>query len=120
MPTSLPAAADPGGFIAINHIQVRPDYRERMEESFRNRARAVDRREGFIDMEVLRPATGDDPYLVISRWRSREDFDAWANDSEEFRAGHSRAFADLAAAQAAGEDPPMRSTFHLYTQVTRS
>jgi heme-degrading monooxygenase HmoA len=106
------------GFVAINHIRVREDYRSRFEELFGTRAKAIDRMPGFREMEVLRPAKADDPYLVISRWESEEAFQAWVG-SPEFIEGHKRGFADLAEAKARGENPPMHSDFQTYEVLTR-
>ena len=113
--SSSPSAS---GFVAINHIRVRDDYRARFEELFGSRARAIDTMPGFRDMEVLRPADASEPYLVISRWESEEAFRAWVG-SPEFIQGHRRGFADLAEAKARGENPPMHSDFQIYQILTR-
>jgi heme-degrading monooxygenase HmoA len=72
----------------INRMTVPSDYRERFERMFQTRARAVDRRPGFISAEILRPTHGDD-YLVVTHWESREHFNTWIG-SEEYREGHAR------------------------------
>ena len=107
------SSASQFGFVAINHIRVREDYRSRFEELFGSRARAIDTMPGFRDMEVLRPSDASEPYLVISRWESEDAFRAWVG-SPEFLEGHKRGFADLAAAKARGEEPPMHSDFQTY------
>jgi heme-degrading monooxygenase HmoA len=43
---------------------------------------------GFVSMEVLR-SEGADEVLVITRWQSRDAFDAWVG-SEEFKKAHGR------------------------------
>ncbi len=75
-------------FVMINRMTVPDGWRERFEEMFRTRARAVDTRPGFIRAEILRPMEGND-YLVMTHWQSREDFNAWKG-SAEYRAGHAR------------------------------
>ena len=35
--------------------------------------------DGFEWFELLRPVEGTDQYLVYTRWRSEEDYQAWAN-----------------------------------------
>ncbi len=72
--------------MAVNRIFVKPEFREAFEARFRERARLVETRPGFVRFELLRPTTGDD-YLVMTWWASREAFEAWVN-SEEFRRGH--------------------------------
>jgi len=104
---------DQAQFVAINTIQVRSDYVPRFEELFRSRAHAIDRMPGFLSMNVLRPSSPGEPYLVVSHWSSKEAFESWTH-SPEFLEGHKRAFADLARAKESGEEPPMRSDFRVY------
>ena len=63
--------------VKINAITVPQDKQERFEERFRGRAGAVEETEGFEWFELLRPLEGTDQYLVYTRWRSEEDFQAW-------------------------------------------
>ncbi|MGQ9527473.1 antibiotic biosynthesis monooxygenase family protein [Chloroflexus sp.] len=72
-----------------NRIFVHPDYADVFEETFRNRARLVDRMPGFISNQLLRPVNPGDPYIVLTTWESRAHFEAWVR-SEEFRQGHAR------------------------------
>jgi len=73
----------------INRIYVNPEYAERFEEIFRNRAGLVDRMPGFVSNQLLRPANPGDPYIVMTHWQSRDHFRAWVT-SEEFMQGHAR------------------------------
>jgi len=75
-------------FVMMNRMTVPPDYREKFEELFGTRARAVDRRPGFIRAEILRPAKGDE-YIVMTHWETEEDFDGWVG-SDEYHEGHRR------------------------------
>ena len=43
-------------------------------------------------IELLRPLEGTGSYLVYTRWRSREDFEAWTS-SQSFAGGHAQASA---------------------------
>ena len=118
-PESLSTGDAPtGGFVAINYITCQPHYRERFEELFRTRARAIDRMPGFRGMYVLRPQKEGDPYLVVSHWESEADFRAWVQ-SPEFLDGHKRGFEDMRKARERGEDPPMQSDFKTYEVITR-
>jgi hypothetical protein len=105
------------GFVAVNRIVVRADYRPRFEELFATRAHAIDRLSGFVSMQVLRPVKPEEPYLVVSQWQDEDSFKAWTA-SAEFIEGHRRAFADLATAKACGEAPPMQSEFSTYSVLT--
>ncbi|MCS7191172.1 MAG: antibiotic biosynthesis monooxygenase [Fimbriimonadales bacterium] len=106
------------GFVAINYITCKPEYRERFEYLFKTRARAIDRLPGFRGMYVLRPQREDDAYLVVSHWDSEAHFRAWLQ-SPEFLEGHKRGFEDIREAKARGEEPPMRSDFRTYEVITR-
>lgn len=76
-------------FVVMNRILVKPDYAEQFEERFRNRAGEVDKMKGFVRNQVLRPDNSDDPYIVLTYWESKADFEAWVN-SEAFRQGHAK------------------------------
>lgn len=104
------------GFVAINYISCKPHYRDRFEELFSTRAHAIDRREGFIRMHVLRPKKEDEPYLIVSHWASEDAFKGWL-DSPEFLEGHKRGFEDIKIARERGEEPPMTSSFQTYEVV---
>jgi heme oxygenase (mycobilin-producing) len=72
-----------------NRIFVKPEYAAQFEDNFRNRARMVDDMPGFIANQVLRPVNDGDPYVVLTFWNSRADFDAWVR-SDAFVKGHAR------------------------------
>jgi heme-degrading monooxygenase HmoA len=72
--------------VVINAVTVPPEHREQFEARFRGRAGHVSKAEGFEAFELLRPREGD-RYLVYTRWRSEEDFEAW-RQSAYFAEGH--------------------------------
>jgi heme-degrading monooxygenase HmoA len=76
-------------FVVMNRIPVNPEYAEQFEERFRSRAGEVDKMKGFIRNQVLKPATPDNPYIVMTFWESQADFEAWVN-SEAFQKGHAK------------------------------
>jgi heme-degrading monooxygenase HmoA len=73
--------------IAIfNRLPVKEGAAGQIVERFANSRGNVQGFPGFVSMEVLRSEgtpEGEDEVLVITRWRSREAFDAWVG-SEEF------------------------------------
>lgn len=105
------------GFVAVNYIDCKPEYTERFEQLFSSRAGAIDRLPGFRNMHVLKPHGEGDPYLIVSFWDSKENFDTWTK-SEEFLEGHKRGFEDLRNAKQEGKEPPMKSTFRTYDILT--
>jgi heme-degrading monooxygenase HmoA len=76
-------------FVVMNRIPVNAEYAQQFEDRFRNRAGEVDKMKGFIRNQVLRPVNSEDPYVVVTFWESRDDFDAWV-DSEAFRKQHAK------------------------------
>ncbi|MET9542932.1 antibiotic biosynthesis monooxygenase [Streptomyces sp. NPDC006553] len=67
--------------VKINVLTVPAEQREVLEQRFASRAGAVEESDGFEWFELLRPVEGTDQYLVYTRWRSEEDFQAWMNGS---------------------------------------
>lgn len=100
-------------FVAVNYITCSEDYRQRFEELFATRAKAIDLMPGFIDMHVLKPMKEDGDYLIVSYWETEDAFKDWTR-SEAFLEGHKRGFADLAKAKAEGKPAPMSSDFRTY------
>jgi len=47
-------------FVMMNRMSVPEEHRGRFEEMFRTRARAVDRRPGFLRAEILKSSHGDE------------------------------------------------------------
>ncbi len=72
-----------------NRIFVAPEYADQFEEAFRKRAGLVDGMPGFISNQVLRPVNPGDPYIVLTLWNARTDFEAWIN-SDAFMQGHAK------------------------------
>lgn len=73
--------------VRINAITVPAERAAELERRFAARAGEVAKSPGFEAFELLRPADGRDVYLVYTRWRSQEDFDAWVA-SPAFAHGH--------------------------------
>ncbi|WP_370412451.1 antibiotic biosynthesis monooxygenase [Streptomyces fradiae] len=65
--------------VKINVLTVPAEQRELLEQRFAARAGAVENSDGFEWFELLRPLEGTDEYLVYTRWRSEDDFQAWMN-----------------------------------------
>ncbi|MFC8348594.1 antibiotic biosynthesis monooxygenase family protein [Streptomyces sp. NPDC057280] len=63
--------------VKINVLTVPEEQREVLEKRFAARASAVEGSDGFEWFELLRPVEGTDTYLVYTRWRDEESFQAW-------------------------------------------
>lgn len=72
-----------------NRIYVHAEYADQFEETFRTRAGLVDRMPGFVSNQLLRPVNPGDPYIVLTVWESRAQFETWVR-SDAFRQGHAR------------------------------
>lgn len=73
--------------IRINAIEVGQGKGEELARRFADRAGAVDKAEGFEGFELLRPTDGRTTWLVVTRWRDEEAFQAWVA-SPAFAHGH--------------------------------
>ncbi|MGW4041466.1 antibiotic biosynthesis monooxygenase family protein [Streptomyces sp. NPDC004721] len=63
--------------VKINVLTVPAEQRETLEKRFASRAHGVENSDGFEWFELLRPVEGTDTYLVYTRWRDEESFQAW-------------------------------------------
>jgi heme-degrading monooxygenase HmoA len=73
--------------VRINAITVPGERAEEFEQRFAARAGEVSKAPGFEAFELLRPVDDRATYLVYTRWRSEDDFQAWVN-SPAFQHGH--------------------------------
>ena len=91
--------------IKINAITVPAGSGDELAHRFAARAGAVDGAEGFEGFELLRPTDEREQWLVITRWRDEESFQAWVN-SPDFAEGH------RSAVERAGGDAPRPVSTH--------
>jgi len=73
--------------IKINAITVPKEAGDELAHRFAKRAGAVDGQEGFEGFELLKPTDDREQWLVVTRWRDEESFQAWLN-SPAFGHGH--------------------------------
>ncbi|HZC04278.1 MAG TPA: antibiotic biosynthesis monooxygenase [Ktedonobacterales bacterium] len=71
-------------FVAVNRITAPQQAMDRMVEGFRRNAESLKQFEGFLALELWR---GETTLEAVSKWASREAFEAWAN-SDSFLASH--------------------------------
>ena len=75
--------------VKINAITVPRERFDAFAQRFASRAGRVSGAEGFEGFELLRPNDDREVCLVLTRWRSEEDFQAWMA-SADFTAGHAQ------------------------------
>jgi len=81
--------------IKINAITVPAESGDELAHRFAARAGSVDGHDGFEGFELLRPTDDRTQWLVLTRWRDQESFDAWTA-SAAFAQGHQGASAPAA------------------------
>ncbi|MGN6167915.1 MAG: antibiotic biosynthesis monooxygenase family protein [Solirubrobacteraceae bacterium] len=75
--------------VKINAITVPRERFAEFEQRFATRAGRVEGATGFEGFELLRPNDDREVCLVVTRWRSEDDFRAWMS-SQDFAAGHAQ------------------------------
>jgi len=73
--------------VKINAITVPADSGDELARRFAARAGAVDDQDGFEGFELLKPTDERTVWLVVTRWRDDESFQAWLR-SPAFSHGH--------------------------------
>ena len=88
-------------FVSINNIPVAEGREADFEALWRTRDRSVEQMPGFVSLDILRPGLTvvmkpgeppvktDNTYQIMTRWESKDAFDAWLG-SDSFRKAHSR------------------------------
>src|SRR3954452_5983450 len=92
--------------IKINAITVTADSSDELAKRFAARAGAVDGQDGFEGFELLQPTDDRLTWLVVTRWRDEDAFNAWVS-SPAFGAGHQ---SEAKAARGGGGGPPHGGT----------
>ena|SRR2546425_5081140 len=85
--------------VKINALEVAPERRDELLRRFAARAGEVSKAEGFEAFELLAPTDERTTFLVYTRWRSEEAFEAW-RESTAFERGHRQHNAEGPAASA--------------------
>jgi quinol monooxygenase YgiN len=63
--------------VKINAITVPAERADVMSQRFASRAGDVGKYEGFEEFQLLRPTDDRTTWLVYTRWKDEESFDAW-------------------------------------------
>ena len=73
--------------VKINAITVPADSGDELAQRFAARAGAVDDQDGFEGFELFKPVDDRTTWLVVTRWRDEDAFQAWMR-SPAFGHGH--------------------------------
>jgi heme-degrading monooxygenase HmoA len=99
--------------IKINAITVPADSGDELAHRFAARAGAVDNQDGFEGFELLKPTDDRTTWLVVTRWRDEESFDAWVS-SPAFGHGHR---SEAPKAEGGAGKPPAGMSSELWSYV---
>ena len=104
--------------IKINAITVAADSGDELAHRFAARAGVVDDQDGFEGFELLKPTDDRTTWLVVTRWRDEESFNAWVS-SPAFGHGHR---SETPKEEGGGGKPPvgMHSELWSYQPVVDS
>src|SRR2546421_9854168 len=75
--------------VKINALHVEAGRGDELAARFASRAGQVDKTDGFEEFQLLRPTDDRATWLVYTRWRDEESFQAWTS-SPAFEQGHAR------------------------------
>ena len=75
--------------VKINALHVEAGRGDELAARFASRAGQVDKTDGFEEFQLLRPTDDRGTWLVYTRWRDEEAFQAWTS-SRAFEQGHAR------------------------------
>jgi heme-degrading monooxygenase HmoA len=75
--------------VKINAIDVPAERSDEMAARFAARVGQVEQAEGFEEFRLLRPTDGRATWLVYTRWRDEDAFQAWFG-SQAFNQGHAK------------------------------
>lgn len=75
--------------IVAFHVEVKPGHEDAFIEGFKNRPKLVEEMKGFVSAEVVQNSASRNQFIVLNKWDSVADFEAWTQ-SEAFSAAHQR------------------------------
>jgi len=84
-------------YVSMSRLRIDPELAPRLVRAFRGRMGAVERHDGFVDLQVWQSDRDRGELLMVSRWRDRAAFTAYMR-SADHRASHARIPPDLDAA----------------------
>jgi heme oxygenase (mycobilin-producing) len=100
--------------IKINAITVGEEGGDELAKRFGARAGAVDDQDGFEGFELLRPTDDRRTWLVVTRWRDEDAFNAWVS-SPAFGHGHRGAGGGGGGGHGEGGERPVAVSSELWS-----
>ena len=81
-------------YVSCSRLRIPEDRAPELVEAFKQRARLVERHNGFIDLQVWQSDSDCGQLVMVSRWRDRDCFKAYMK-SVDHRASHERIHPEL-------------------------
>ena len=76
-------------YVSVSRLRSSPEHAPELVTAFRARARLVESHDGFVDLQVWQSDRDDGELLMVSRWETRECFQAYMR-SADHRTSHDR------------------------------
>ncbi|PAD68443.1 hypothetical protein CHH83_13715 [Bacillus sp. 7586-K] len=76
-----------GSFAVFHHIPVSHEGKPLFEKLFSDRARIIEKQQGFSAIRVLRP-TKNDTYIILTLWEKEQYYKAWVESDSYNEAYH--------------------------------
>lgn len=83
-------------YVSMSRLRVPSEHSEELVRAFRGRLGAVERHDGFIDLQVWQSDRDQGELVMVSRWRDRPAFTAYMR-SDDHAASHDRIGPELQA-----------------------
>jgi len=74
-------------YVVMNRVKVKNEWADEFENRFRKRAGQIDKEPGFVNMQILKPEAKETPYIVLTTWSNKADFENWIT-SDDFKMAH--------------------------------
>lgn len=81
-------------FVVFNELHVPPGGRENVANRFSNSSEKMRSIPGCLDFMFLNPEDESNYQIVMTKWNSKESYEAWVN-SDDFKAAHRERRANL-------------------------
>ena len=72
-------------YVSLSRLRIPRDRAQELVDAFRQRLRAVDEHDGFVDLQVWQSDRDRGELVMVSRWRDRAAFKAYMKSPDHVR-----------------------------------
>jgi heme oxygenase (mycobilin-producing) len=69
-------------YVSVSRLRIAPERADELIAAFGSRAGLVEAHDGFVDLQVWQSDRDDGEILMVSRWRTRDCFQAYMRSSD--------------------------------------